>query len=165
MYVRNETNLYTELPGRNEYEDPGDCQLLGSVEQPLQHRQHVRRRLTGSRRGAATYIPAQQRHRYSGRLDGGRVDEPHLLDRFQQWPRQVHGGEGRFLVICGGVFEKFIVVVGCFLHLYVYAGVSLSRVLLGSLLFPLCIPLFHLKGHDLSTPSYALLLTSLRVTL
>ena len=71
--------LYTELPSWHEHEHTRDCQLLGSVQQALQHWQHVRSRFARARGRAAADVAAQQRHGDRGRLNRGRMHETHLL--------------------------------------------------------------------------------------
>lgn len=53
------TYLRPQLPGGHEDEDPGEALPAGGlVQQALQDGQHVRRRLTRTRRRARTYVLA-----------------------------------------------------------------------------------------------------------
>ena len=63
-------HLHPELAGGDEHEHAGHGVRGGSVEQPLQHRQHVRRGLPRPGGRAPADVAPQQRHGDGGTLQG-----------------------------------------------------------------------------------------------
>ena len=129
---------------------------LGSEEETLQDGQHVGGRLTRPCGRTPADIPAQQGHRYRGRLNRRGVDILQLLDGLEQGTREVHERKRRLLVVhrrvveeSAIIFVKIVIVVELIVNLLdlnVDACVGGAEGIAGgSFGFPASIVLFHLR--------------------
>ena len=129
---------------------------LGSEEETLQDGQHVGGRLTRPCGRTPADIPAQQGHRYRGRLNRRGVDILQLLDGLEQGTREVHERKRRLLVVhrrvveeSAIIFVKIVIVVELIFNLLdpnVDACVGGAEGIAGgSFGFPASIVLFHLR--------------------